>query len=81
MLHLMINGIQVKMARAALGWKASDLAHKAGVTGNTIFRLEAGKGVQASTLAAIQRALEEGGVRFVEVDGEVGVLMPTSYLS
>ena len=73
----MITGTQVKMARAALGWKAADLADRSNVTINTIFRLEGGKGVQASTLAAIQRALEDAGVRFIEKDGFMGALIPS----
>lgn len=74
----MITGIQVKMARAALGWKAADLADRSDVTVNTIFRLEGGKGVQASTLAAIQHALEDAGVTFIDVGGRPAVVAPGS---
>ena len=69
----MISSIQVKMARTALGWSNSDLSRSANVAPNTISRFEQGKGVQASTVLAIQRALEDAGVRFTEDHESIGL--------
>lgn len=74
----MIEPIQSRMARAALGWSAAELASRAGIGAATVNRFEAGQvkpiGV---TLGAIQRALEEGGVLFLAageiVEGGPGV--------
>ena len=63
------------MARAALRWKVTELAENAGVAPNTVVRVESGSSGNRSTLAAIQRALEDAGVRFVDVDGLSGVLI------
>ena len=73
----MINASQIRMARAALRWRAIDLAEKAGVGLATINRIEGGGGSNSATLAAIQRALEGAGVTFVEY----GVVMAPTELS
>ncbi len=62
----MINRVQVKMARAALGWGVRDLASKAGVAANTVSRYENGADALGDTLGRIQRALEEAGVVYIE---------------
>jgi transcriptional regulator with XRE-family HTH domain len=62
----MINRIQVKMARAALGWGVRDLASKAGVAANTVSRYENGADALGETLERIQRALENAGVVFID---------------
>ncbi len=61
--------VQIRMARAALGWGVRELAEKAGVTANTITRIENGADAKGSTLASIRRALEDAGVIFIEQDG------------
>lgn len=61
--------VQMKMARAALGWSVRELAERAGVTANTISRIETGSDAKGSTLSAIQRALEDGGVQFIPENG------------
>lgn len=55
---------QIRMARAAVRWSVRDLADKAGVTANTISRIENGADAKGSTLAAIRQALEAAGVEF-----------------
>lgn len=78
--------IQCKMARAALGWGVRDLAKAAGVSPETVSRLERRDKFQAgeisapdqekkekmnkSTLAAIRTALENAGVIFIDENGE-----------
>lgn len=50
----------MKMARVGLGWGVRDLAEKAGVTANTVTRIENGADAKQSTMLAIQVALERG---------------------
>jgi transcriptional regulator with XRE-family HTH domain len=55
-----MNAIQLKMARAGMGWGVRELAEKAGVTANTVNRIEHGSDAKTSTINAIQTALEMG---------------------
>jgi transcriptional regulator with XRE-family HTH domain len=48
----------------AVGWGARELAEKAGVTANTVTRIENGADAKQSTMDALQRALEAAGVEF-----------------
>ncbi|WP_371870914.1 helix-turn-helix transcriptional regulator [Pelagibacterium lentulum] len=57
---------QIKMARAALGIGVRDLARMAGVSSNTISRLERGEELKADTVATIRTALELAGVQFLD---------------
>jgi transcriptional regulator with XRE-family HTH domain len=59
---------QIKMARAAVGWGVRELARNAGVTANTVTRVENGRDARVSTIEAIRAALEAAGVEFL--DGE-----------
>lgn len=64
----MLTGAQVRAARALARLSAEQLAAKAGVTRNTVLRIEATDDIPPSsvrTLLAIQRVLEEAGVEFV----------------
>ena len=65
----MITREQVRMARAALGWSVRDLSARAGVTANTVSRYENGADSLGKTLLGIQRALEAGGVNFIDENG------------
>lgn len=72
----MLEPIQVKLARVALGLGVRELAEAADIAPSTITRFESGKGgMQARTLDKIQRVLERGGVVFIDADtgGGVGV--------
>lgn len=64
----MITRVQVRMARAALGWGVRELADKAGLAPNTVSRFENGAGARVETLAHIEKALEKAGVIFVPAD-------------
>ena len=68
----MITSLQVRMARAALGWGVRDLADKAELAPNTVSRFENGAGARVDTLIHIQEALEKGGVIFVPADDRGG---------
>lgn len=61
----MVNGLQIKMARIALGWDAATLADASEVALTTLSRIENGGGSYASTLAKLQATLEAGGVVFI----------------
>nr|WP_197730858.1 helix-turn-helix transcriptional regulator [Rhizobium leguminosarum] len=66
--------VQCKMARAALGWGVRDLAKEAGVSPDTISRLERGEEILPRTLTAIRTTLESAGVEFFEDDRGDGVI-------
>ena len=59
-----MKSIQLRMARAAVGWGVRELAEQAGVTANTVTRIENGADAKQSTMDALQRALEAAGVEF-----------------
>jgi transcriptional regulator with XRE-family HTH domain len=62
--------VQIRMARAAIGWGVRELAEKAGVTANTITRIENGADAKHSTLEAIRSAFEAAGIIFIAENGE-----------
>ena len=66
----MITRVQMKMARAALGWGVRDLAARAGVAANTISRYENGTDSLSGTLLKIQRTFEQGGIIFIDEGNE-----------
>jgi len=61
--------IQLKMARAAAVWGVRDLAKKAGVTANTVTRIENGADAKQSTMDKLQHALEAAGIEFIDENG------------
>jgi DNA-binding XRE family transcriptional regulator len=65
------------MARAALQWSLDEAAKAAGVSYRTIFRLEnEQRDVQWEKVAAIRRALEAAGVRFLDAGEDTGGVVP-----
>src|SRR5262245_8586334 len=63
-----MRAIQLRMARAAIGWGVRELAEKAGVTANTVTRIENGADAKQSTIDALQRTLEAAGIEFTNGD-------------
>ena len=61
--------VQCRMARAALGWGVRELAAAAKVAIDTIVRFERGEELKERTVEAIQRALETGGIEFIDANG------------
>ncbi|CAK7262283.1 Helix-turn-helix domain-containing protein (plasmid) [Shinella sp. WSC3-e] len=61
--------IQCRLARTALGWGVVDLAKAAGVSTQTVVRLERGEELRETTLARIQAVLEDAGIEFIPADG------------
>lgn len=62
----MVNGAQIRMARAALNLKVRELAELAQVSPNTVTRVEADMQANATTLGALQRVLEAAGAEFID---------------
>lgn len=60
------------MARAATGLGVRDLAKLAGVSPDTVARLERGEELRPATVETIRGALIEAGATFLEDDGEAG---------
>jgi ribosome-binding protein aMBF1 (putative translation factor) len=72
LLHRMITGRQIRMARAALGWTVAELAERSGISTSAIQRAEAAGGMptmKSTNLFRLQRALELGGVQFIDANG------------
>lgn len=62
---------QVRAARGLLGWSQSRLAEEAGLSLPTVKRYESSSSIRVSpdAIAALQRALERGGIIFVAENG------------
>jgi len=64
------------MARAALEWSLDDAAAASGVSRRTVLRLEQGESLQARNVAAIRRAYEASGLRFLDEGSDAGAVVP-----
>ena len=71
---------QIRAARAALGWSASDLAKASGLARGTVQKAEANfEGFRKSSALAIRVALEDAGIEFIDRDdGARGIFMRPS---
>jgi transcriptional regulator with XRE-family HTH domain len=56
------------MARAATGLGVRELAKLAGVSPDTVARLERGEAIRPATIAKLRAALEAAGVEFIDAD-------------
>lgn len=66
----MITGRQIRAARALIGWEAEELAQKAGVSRNTISKVENGHTPRDGSLEKITRAFEtDADLEFTENEG------------
>lgn len=73
----MITGSQIRAARALLGWTTQELSARCGVHYATLSKAEQiddVPNVRATTLAAVQKALETAGIIFMDgsYSGEAG---------
>ena len=69
----MITSEQIKMARAALSWSATDLSKNSSVSVRTIHRMEAENGLATATpgnIRLIVSTLEAAGIEFVGAPSE-----------
>jgi hypothetical protein len=67
-----LSGAQIRAARALLRWSAADLAMQSALGANTVRRAEVVDEETSLTAAnelAIRRALEAGGVEFIDENG------------
>lgn len=74
----MISGAQIRMARAALHWKVTDLAEKAEIAWARLQQIEKSDAVPKMdpvVLGRIRKAFEQAGITFIEcgADGGAGV--------
>jgi transcriptional regulator with XRE-family HTH domain len=67
--HVQMKAVQLRMARVALGLGVRELAAKAGVTANTITRIENGADARQSTIDRLRGVLETAGVDFIAENG------------
>ena len=71
-----MNALQCRMARAALGESASQVAKRAKLSADTLQSFENGRKVTPSTRLALKRVFESAGIVFYENDeGDVGVIV------
>ena len=63
----LISGRQIRMARAALGWRVDDLSKKSGVQWARIQKIERNNDISADVddkLISIKKIFEENGIMF-----------------
>ena len=66
--EIMISGVQIRSARAILGWSSEETAQRSGITRQTLHRLETFDDVPPSrtqSLRDLRRVFEEAGVEFI----------------
>ncbi|WP_269214049.1 helix-turn-helix domain-containing protein [Brucella pseudogrignonensis] len=80
---MVINGLQGRLGRVALGWSVLELADAASVSTQTIVRLERGEELRPATLQRIRNVLENAGIVFIseDNDGSFGILIRRSSLT
>ena len=72
-----LQPMQCRMARAALGWSLDALAMASGVNRWTILRFEQGESVARSkNRAALRQTFEEARVRFIDEGEFAGGVVP-----
>ena len=64
----MIDSVQLRMARAALGMSVRELAELANIDKNTVTRCEAGLRVMSDSLEKLERVLVLQGAVFIGED-------------
>lgn len=71
---MLLTGVHIRMARAALGWSVAETAEKSGVSTSTIKRIESAEtgvpNVFTSNLDALKQLFERSGIAFLEPDGK-----------
>ena len=61
--------VQIKMARAALGLSAEDLARAAGVSPGVVAQLEGGSSAEPEVMQSLNLFLASHGVELIDSDG------------
>ncbi|MDE5462207.1 helix-turn-helix transcriptional regulator [Bradyrhizobium sp. CSS354] len=74
----MVNGSQIRAARAWLNLSREDLSRDSHVAVRTIATIESGQSVTPRTLADIERALRARGIDFIFESGRaIGIRGPS----
>ena len=73
----MIDGRQVRAARAMLGWSREELLDASGISMSALLRMEGNMAdSRSSTLNKVVKALSIAGIEFVTLDdGAIGVML------
>ena len=66
---MILQPVQCRMARAALGMGVRELAAAAKVSVDTVARFERGEELKERTVDALQRALETAGIKLIDENG------------
>ena len=66
---MILQPIQCRMARAALGMGIRELAAAAKVSVDTVARFERGEELKERTIDALQHALEAAGIKLIDENG------------
>jgi transcriptional regulator with XRE-family HTH domain len=66
---MILQPVQCRMARAALGMGVRHLAAAAKVSVDTVARFERGEELKERTIDALQRALEAAGIKLIDENG------------
>ena len=78
----MIDGRQVRAARAMLGWSREELLDASGISMSSLLRMEGNMAdSRSSTLNKVVKALSLAGIEFVtRDDGAIGVILKAQNL-
>ena len=78
----MIDGRQVRAARAILGWSREELRDASGISMSALLRMEGNMAdSRSSTLNKVVKALSLAGIEFVtRDDGAIGVILKAQTL-
>ena len=73
----MIDGRQIRAARAMLGWSREELLRASGISMSALLRMEGNMAdSRSSTLNKVVKALSLAGIEFVtRDDGAIGVIL------
>ena len=73
----MIDGRQIRAARAMLGWSREELLQASGISMSALLRMEGALAdSRSSTLNKVVKALSLAGIEFVtRADGAIGVIL------
>lgn len=71
------DAMQIRAARAMLGWSALELSRKSGVSFSTVRRMEVStENIRSTSIAGVRSCLEDQGVRFYSsLDGTLSVAL------
>lgn len=64
--------VQIRMARAALGWSVEELAERSGLSASDIERSETGTEADPGVMATLRNVLTAEGVMFLDATDTLG---------